>query len=174
MNWILRKKIKQNKFLYDQFLVRKANPKDAKKIVSLVQSLSLNENGKQSLFTEEILLRDGFGERCAFQILVAETNGNVVGYALYYFSYDTIRAKRGIILSDLFVEEAWRRQGIGRCLMKAAAKACNNTGGTWMFWAVLKRNRRARKFYKTIAPELPNVLLCVSTGKNFQELARFS
>ena len=60
MNWILRKKIKQNKLLYDQFSVRKANPKDAKKIVSLVQSLSLNENGKQSLFTEEILLRDGF------------------------------------------------------------------------------------------------------------------
>ena len=104
---------------------------------------------------------------------MAETNGNVVGYALYYFGYDTIRAKRGIILSDLFVEEAWRRQGIGSCLMNAAAKACNNTGGTWMFWAVLKRNRRARKFYKTIAPELPNVLLCVSTGKNFQKLAKF-
>ena len=174
MVWMLLKKTKQNKLLNDAFFVRKANQKDAKKIVSLVQSMSLHENGKQSQFTEEIFLRDGFGEKRAFQVLVAEINGNIVGYTLYCSGYDTARATRGIILADLFVEQVSRRQGIGRCLMKAAAQACYNSGGTWMFWAVLKKNRRARKFYKTIAPELHNVLLCVSTGKNFQKLADFS
>lgn len=174
MGWFLGKNIQHNKVSNDAFLVRKASRKDSKKIVSLVRSLTLNENGKQSRFTEEIFLRDGFGKKRAFQVLVAEIKGYIVGYALFYSSYDTTHATRGIILSDLFVEQSWRRQGVGRCLMKATAQACYNAGGTWMFWAVLKKNRRARKFYKTIAPELHNVLLCVSAGKSFQKLVGVS
>jgi hypothetical protein len=56
--------------------------------------------------------------------------------------------------------------------MKAVARACRDAGGEWMFWSVLKRNRAARKFYKTLAPELRDVVLCAALGDNFDRLAR--
>ena len=116
--------------------------------------------------------RDGFGEPPAFHVLVAERNGVVVGYALYFPGYDTDRATRGIYLADLYVDKAHRRTGMGRTLMKAVAKACREGGGEWMFWSVLKRNRAARRFYKTMAPELTDVVLCAALGDSFDRLAR--
>jgi hypothetical protein len=56
--------------------------------------------------------------------------------------------------------------------MKATARACRDAGGAWMFWSVLKRNREARRFYRTLAPELKDVVLCAALGPAFEKLAR--
>ncbi len=40
-----------------------------------------------------------------------------------------------------------------------------------MFWSVLKRNRGARRFYKKIAPELKDVIVCAAFGRRFESLA---
>jgi len=103
---------------------------------------------------------------------LAEVDGSIAGYALYFSGYDTDRASRGVYLADLFVEADYRRFGVGRILMKAVARACNDMGGEWMFWSVLKRNRAARKFYKNLAPELKDVVLCAALGDSFDRLAR--
>ena len=105
-------------------------------------------------------------------MILAEVGGTVAGYALFFSGYDTDRASRGVYLADLFVDADFRRYGVGRALMKAVARACSDLGGEWMFWSVLKRNRVARKFYKTLAPELNDVVLCAALGDSFDRLAR--
>ena len=42
------------------------------------------------------------------------------GYALYFDSYEPTYAARGLYLADLYVDQAFRRQGIGR----APARSC--------------------------------------------------
>ena len=152
--------------------VRPATEADAAAVVRLARGLSMTDGGRPSRLTETAYQRDGFGPEPAFRVLVAETQGLIVGYALYFPGYDTDRATRGVYLADLYVDELYRRQGIGRTLMKGVARACRETGGEWMFWSVLKRNRRARRFYKTLAPELGDVVLCAALGENFDRLAR--
>jgi ribosomal protein S18 acetylase RimI-like enzyme len=144
--------------------VRPATAGDAADVVRLARGLSLSDGGRPSQMTEQAFREDGFGADPAFEVLVAELNDNIVGYALFFTGYDSDRASRGIYLSDLYVDIAWRRHGVGRALMKA--------GGAWMFWSVLKRNREARRFYRTLAPELKDVVLCAALGPAFEKLAR--
>jgi ribosomal protein S18 acetylase RimI-like enzyme len=152
--------------------VRAATEDDAGAVVRLARGLSMTDGGRPSRLTEAAYRRDGFGADAAFQVLVAEADGLIVGYALYFPGYDTDRATRGVYLADLYVDELYRRQGIGRALMKGVARACREAGGEWMFWSVLKRNRRARRFYKRLAPELSDVVLCAALGETFERLVR--
>jgi ribosomal protein S18 acetylase RimI-like enzyme len=152
--------------------VRPATAGDAADVVRLARGLSLSDGGRPSQMTEQAFREDGFGADPAFEVLVAELNDNIVGYALFFTGYDSDRASRGIYLSDLYVDIAWRRHGVGRALMKATARACRDAGGAWMFWSVLKRNREARRFYRTLAPELKDVVLCAALGPAFEKLTR--
>ncbi|MCH2498600.1 MAG: GNAT family N-acetyltransferase, partial [Erythrobacter sp.] len=77
----------------------------------------------------------------------------------------------GVYLADLFVIAPHRRRGIGRALIAAVARQCRAEGGRWMFWSVLKRNRGARRFYRTIAPELKDIVVCAAFGEGFDSLA---
>lgn len=152
--------------------VRQATAADAPDIVRLARALSLSDGGRPSQLTVEAFREDGFGANPAFHVLVGEIDGVLVGYALYFPGYDSDRATRGVYLSDLYVDRAYRRRGVGRALMRATARACRDAGGAWMFWSVLKRNRDARRFYRTIAPELKDVVLCAALGPAFERLAR--
>lgn len=151
--------------------VRPAEIGDAAVIVRLSRALSLEDGGRASQLTEDAFRRDGFGADPAFRALVAEVAGEVVGYALYFSGYDTDRASRGVYLADLYVAPDHRREGVGRALIKGTARACREAGGSWMFWSVLKRNKGARKFYRRLAPELRDVVLCAAISDTFRKLA---
>ncbi len=152
-------------------VVRPATAEDADTIVRFVHALSLHDGGRVSRLTRDTLLRDGFGPDPAFSVLLAEVDGAAAGFALYFAGYDTDRAARGVYMSDLYVEDGFRRRGVGRALIRGVAAACRENGGKWMFWSVLKRNRNARRFYRTVAPELKDVVLCAALGDSFELLA---
>ena len=151
--------------------VRQARPDDADLIAHMARALSIADGGRASRFTAESFRRDGFGEQAAFSTMVVELDGEVVGYAVYYPGYDTDSATRGVYLADLYVDETRRRQGLGRALLAALAAAARSDGARWMFWSVLKRNRGARRFYKKVAPELKDVIVCAAFGQRFDSLA---
>jgi ribosomal protein S18 acetylase RimI-like enzyme len=152
--------------------VRPAVPGDAEAVARLARLLSLADGARPSQFTAEAYLRDGFGPVPAFRVLVAEVDDTVVGYALFYPGYDTDRATRGVYLADLYVLATHRRMGVGRALVSGVARAARALGGSWMFWSVLKRNRAARRFYRTLAPELRDIVICAAFGPGFDRLAR--
>jgi ribosomal protein S18 acetylase RimI-like enzyme len=130
------------------------------------------DGARPSQFTAEAYLRDGFGATPAFRVLVAEVAGELVGYALFYPGYDTDRATRGVYLADLYVLATHRRLGVGRALVCGVARQARAIGGSWMFWSVLKRNKAARRFYRTLAPELRDIVICAAFGPGFEKLAR--
>jgi GNAT superfamily N-acetyltransferase len=165
------KKVPKN---FSSITVRPATSGDVSDVVKLAQSLSIAEGQRPSRLTKAAYLRDGFGEKPAFSALLAEIDREVAGYTLYFEGYDTGRAARGVYLSDLYVDKAWRRQGVGRALMQATAKACKDIGGEWMFWSVLKGNKSARKFYRTISIELTDVIVCATIDANFAKLSNKS
>ena len=151
--------------------VRFAEPSDAEVIARMARALSIADGGRPSRFSAESFCRDGFGEHAAFSTIVAELDGNLVGYAVYYPGYDTDSATRGIYLADLYVDESRRRKGVGRALLTGLAAETRRNGARWMFWSVLKRNRGARRFYRKLAPELKDVIVCAAFGRRFDGLA---
>ena len=151
--------------------VRPARPDDGDAVAAMARALGRSDSGRASGFTAERFRRDGFGGDRAFGTLVAEAGGELLGYAMFYPGYDTDSASRGIYLADLYVRDEFRRRGVGRALVEGLAAHGRPLGARWMFWSVRRRNRRARRFYRALAPELPGVLLCAAFGRRFELLA---
>ena len=120
----------------------------------------------------EKLRRDGFGPDPAFAALIAETaEGVPIGYALFWQSYVTETEMTGGLLSDLYVEPAWRRQGVARALLAAAARTSADAGGEFLVWAVDADNNRAREFYRRLSREVPENVICSCDPAEFARLA---
>ena len=135
-------------------MIRNATAADAHPIGELAREfqgyLQALGDRTQFEFTAETYLRDGFGPNPAFSGLVAELDGEVIGYLLYHFGYDTDRAMRLMHVIDLYVQESHRRRGTGEALMRTAARICQEAGGRELFWSVFTANKLAFQFYERL------------------------
>jgi ribosomal protein S18 acetylase RimI-like enzyme len=140
--------------------VREALPADAGTIVSLARALTLEEGYPAPALQAEDVRAEAFGARPRFRVLIAERDGVVVGYALFFPAYDTDNAERGLYLQDLYVVPEARRRGAGRALMAAVARACAADGGRYVFWNARPENHAGLAFYRAIgARREPTVTL---------------
>jgi len=101
---------------------------------------------------EETLIRDGFGPQPKFRSLIAEWDGEAIGYALFFGIYSSLKGP-GIFLEDLFVREAFRGRRIGRALLCQVARIARQEGSYGLRWEVLSWNESAIKFYKSLGGE---------------------
>jgi GNAT superfamily N-acetyltransferase len=101
---------------------------------------------------EETLIRDGFGSQPKFRSLIAEWDGEAIGYALFFGVYSSLKGS-GIFLEDLFVREAFRGRGVGRALLSAVAHIAREEGSYGIRWEVLDWNESAIKFYRSLGCE---------------------
>ena len=132
--------------------IRPARAEDARAVGNLAQQFacylrSLVDHTDFQL-TAESYLRDGFGSRPAFVGLVAEAKGNVIGYLLYHFGYDSDAAAINLHIVDLYVDSEMRKRGAGKALMTTAASIAREAGAREMIWSVYHANKLANTFYE--------------------------
>ena len=89
-------------------VVRPARPEDADGIVRLAALLEAEEGTGSCKLRPEHVRAHGFGEGRLFSVIVAERAGSLVGYALFYPSFDVTHAAKGFYLNDLYVTRAER------------------------------------------------------------------
>src|SRR5712672_1358383 len=137
-----------------ELTIRSALATDAAAVGSLAKQFAsyLRSLGDETDFklTAEAYLRDGFGLRPAFEGLVAEEDGEVVGYLLYHFGYDSDGAFRNLHVADLYVDSKDRNKGVGKALMTAAAKIAREAGAPELIWSVYHANELATAFYERL------------------------
>lgn len=131
----------------------------------LAEAFCAEEGTGPCRLSAEILEAHAFGPDAVVRLQVAPgLLGGIIGYALYYPGFDSIGARKGFYLADLFVRAQSRRQGVGRALMVAVARDCRAAGGSWLTWNAMTRNRNARAFYARLgAREHPLVTLSLDT-----------
>ena len=110
-------------------LIRPARPDDAGEVARLAALLESEEGTGTCRLRPEHVLAHGFGEGRLFSVIVAERGGGLVGYALFYPSFDVTHAAKGFYLNDLYVTRAERGRRTGRALLRAVARACLAEGG---------------------------------------------
>ena len=134
--------------------VRAARASDAGLLLELFGALADYERLRHELQATEAQIVDAlFGEPPAAQALIAERGGEPVGYALFFPTFSSFRATRGIWLEDLFVLPEQRGAGVGRALLAAVAARVPEAGGR-LEWAALDWNELALGFYRGIGARL--------------------
>ena len=81
-------------------------------------------------------------------VLVAERNGDVIGFTQLYPTFSSVRLARTWILNDLFVAEAARRGGVARALLDAAADFARTDGAAGLSLETTRDNAAARALYR--------------------------
>ena len=129
-------------------IIRRAVREDCARILELVKELAEYERAPQEVtVTLEHFEESGFGNQPVWWAFVAELDGRVEGFALYYIRFSTWKGQR-MYLEDFLVTEKLRGQGIGKKLFDqliAEAKEKNFNG---IVWQVLEWNEPAINFYK--------------------------
>jgi GNAT superfamily N-acetyltransferase len=134
--------------------IRPATEADAAMILGLIRELADYEQlAHEVTATENDLHASLFGVHPDAEVVLAETDGDVVGYALFFHNYSTFRCKRGLYLEDLFVQPAFRGRGIGKLLLSHLAKLAVQRGCARFEWAVLDWNESAIRFYRSLEAE---------------------
>lgn len=114
-----------------------------------------------------------FGPDPVAEALVAEWDGEPIGFALYYFAYSTIMGRRTLHLEDLYVVPGHRSRGAGRILLGELARTAQRHRCARFEWWVLRTNDPAITFYRRLgARELDEIHVMRLEGEGLAELAR--
>lgn len=132
-------------------VIRPATADDVRTILQLVRELAEYERAPDEVrATEDDLRRSLFGSEPKVFAHVAEQDGEVVGFALWFLTYSTWLGTHGIYLEDLFVRPGARGGGHGKALLTELARIAVERGYGRVEWSVLNWNEPSIRFYEAL------------------------
>ena len=128
--------------------IRRAERADCSRLMELVRGLALYEKAPEQVTVSlEHFEESGFGEHPVWWAFVAEVDGQIAGFALWYIRYSTWKGRR-LYLEDLYVEPDMRGSGIGARLFERLVEEAKEKGFHGMVWQALDWNEPALNFYR--------------------------
>ena len=134
--------------------VRRARRSDSKQFLGLVKALADFEHLTPPSRAAGLRMYAAVFDRRSLKLLVAESGGRLVGYALFYFTYSSFLARPTLYLEDLFVLPERRSEGIGRALFLSCVGEAVGGGCGRMEWSVLNWNSNAIRFYERMGARM--------------------
>jgi GNAT superfamily N-acetyltransferase len=152
--------------------IRPARPDDTPVIVELIRGLAEYERlAHEAEATDVGIAAALFGATPRVFCEMAETEGNIAGFALWFYTFSTFAGRPGIYLEDLFVKPEFRGRGIGKALLQHLARRCVEEGLGRFEWSVLDWNEPAIQFYRAQGARLlDDWIICRVEGDALQAL----
>ncbi len=134
-----------------QIQIRPATADDCPRMMELIRELALYEKAPEAVTVSyEHFVQSGFGPQPVWWAWVAEAEGRVQGFALYYIRYSTWKGQR-MYLEDIIVTESMRGHGLGKMLLDQLITVAREKQFSGITWQVLDWNEPAIRFYRKFA-----------------------
>lgn len=130
--------------------IRKVEKEDIPLLQDLIKGLATYEKRPQDMTGTKEQLNYWICEKKIATALIAEYNGNTIGYALYYPIFGSFSAVGKVHLEDIFIKDEFRGQGFGKYFLAKVAKIVLEEGYTEMEWSCLDWNISAIGFYEKL------------------------
>ena len=128
--------------------IRPAVAEDCERLMELIRELAVYEKAPDQVTVSlQHFVDSGFGPNPVWWAFVAEADGRVEGFALYYIRYSTWKGQK-MYLEDILVTEKMRGMGLGNLLFERLLEEAKEKGLSGIIWQVLEWNEPAINFYK--------------------------
>ena len=124
-------------------VIREARTEDKARVLELLPLIPSNVNISP---VEMQAAAQRFCESLAMDVLVAEMDGQVVGFLA--LSFIPVLSGLRALIDDLAVDPTYRRQGIGAALVEAAIQRADRRGATNLLVDTSRAGPAARDFYQ--------------------------
>jgi GNAT superfamily N-acetyltransferase len=146
--------------------MRAARETDVPIILGLIRELAAYEQRLHEVDATEADIHESlFGAVPRAHVDMAEWNGEVAGFALWFYNYSTFRGRAGIYLEDLFVLPAFRGKGLGKALIARLAQRCVDENLPRLQWQVLDWNAPSIEFYRSLDANLMSEWITCRMGE---------
>jgi GNAT superfamily N-acetyltransferase len=128
--------------------IRRAVKEDCPRLLELITELAVYEKEPDAVTVSlDHFTESGFGVNPVWWSFVAEADGIIQGFALYYIRYSTWKGQ-AMYLEDIIVTEAMRGNKIGKLLFDQLIEEAKEKKLHRIVWQVLDWNEPAINFYK--------------------------
>src|SRR6202008_2880118 len=139
--------------------IRSGEPRDVHAVLRLMRELAEHEGHSQYFeLASEGLHQACFAEPHRIELIVAEAEGEVVGYATCMLQFSPWMGRDYLFLDDLYVRDELRGLGIGSRLLKHVGVLALERGID-VRWHVEIENRSAQKLYRAFGAVLREKLI---------------
>jgi GNAT superfamily N-acetyltransferase len=132
----------------DELTIRFAEEEDAGTLFDMIKELAEYEHLEDKLEATEDLIRQELFQRKVAEALIAEHQGNPVGYAIFFHNYSSFIGRQGIFIEDIYVKPEFRGKGFGKALFATITELAMARNCGRLEWACLDWNRPSIEFYK--------------------------
>jgi ribosomal protein S18 acetylase RimI-like enzyme len=136
--------------------IRQAVPDDAQTLVGMINAMAAADKcpGLEPL-AEHRLIRDLF-EKKRFEVVIAEWQGHVAGYAAFYQGYSTFEARPTLYIDDLYIKNEYRGRHVAFELFKHLLQEAKRRECGRVDWLVVEGNKEAQGFYERLRAKTLN------------------
>src|SRR5450432_1246554 len=130
------------------FSINKIAPGEVAELLELIRELASFERLAHEVeATAESLGDSLFGSPPAAGALLARADGELAGYAIYFFTFSSFLGRPGVWLEDVYVRLQFRRQGLGGALIRSVARIGVERDCGRFEWTALDWNTNALEVY---------------------------
>ncbi len=130
--------------------IRQARPDETGKVLELIKELAVYEKCADEVVADEATLHHSLFVEKSAEVVFAEVNDKIIGFALFFHNFSTFVGRKGLYLEDLFIVPEKRGLGYGKALLKHLAQMATERNCGRMEWICLDWNKPALSVYRKI------------------------
>lgn len=134
----------------EKLIIRPAKPEETGRVLELINRLAVYEKCADEVIADEATLYHSLFVEKSAEVVFAEEDGSIVGFALFFHNFSTFVGRKGLYLEDLFIIPEKRGLGYGKALLKYLAQLAVERNCGRMEWICLDWNKSALSVYRSI------------------------
>lgn len=134
----------------EKLIIRPAKPEEVGRVLELINRLAVYEKCANEVVADEATLYHSLFVEKSAEVVFAEEDGAIVGFALFFHNFSTFVGRKGLYLEDLFIIPEKRGLGYGKALLKYLARIAVERNCGRMEWICLDWNKPALSVYRSI------------------------
>lgn len=133
-----------------RFIIRPAQPEETGLVLEFIKKLAAYEKCSDEVVADEATLYQSLFVEKAAEVVFAEEDSVVIGFALFFHNFSTFVGRKGLYLEDLFIIPEKRGLGYGKAILKYLADIAVERNCGRMEWICLDWNTPSLAFYRSI------------------------